>query len=32
MMVSRGISYYIQLLISAAMTLAASFIIRKKDT
>lgn len=31
MVVSRGISYYTQLLLSAVMTVAASFIIRKKD-
>ena len=31
MVVSRGISYYTQLLLSAAVTVAASFIIRKKD-
>ena len=31
MVISRGISYYTQLLISAVMTAAASFIIRKKD-
>ena len=30
MVISRGISYYTQLLISAVMTLAASFIIRRK--
>ena len=30
MMVSRGISYYTQLLISAVMTLAAQIIIKKK--
>ena len=29
MMISRGISYYTQLLISAVMTLAASFLLRK---
>ena len=31
MVISRGISYYTQLLISAVMTVAASFIIRKQD-
>ena len=31
MVVSRGISYYTQLLLSAVMTVASSFIIRKKD-
>ncbi|MGN0159671.1 MAG: YbhN family protein [Brotaphodocola sp.] len=31
MMISRGISYYTQLLISAAMTIAASFIIKEKQ-
>lgn len=31
MVVSRGVSYYTQLLISAVMTVAASFIIRNKD-
>lgn len=31
MVISRGISYYTQLLLSAIMTVAASFIIRKKD-
>lgn len=31
MVVSRGISYYSQLIISAVMTVAASFIIRTKD-
>jgi len=30
MVVSRGISYYTQLLLSAVMTLAAMFIMRKK--
>jgi len=31
MVISRGISYYTQLLLSAVMTIAAAFIIRKKD-
>ena len=31
MVISRGISYYTQLLISAAMTLAASFVIRRRE-
>lgn len=31
MVISRGISYYTQLLISAVMTVAASFVIRRKD-
>lgn len=31
MMLSRGISYYTQLALSAAMTVIASFVIRKRD-
>jgi len=31
MVISRGISYYTQLILSAVMTVAASFILRKKD-
>ena len=31
MIISRGVSYYTQLLISAAMTIAATFILRKHD-
>ena len=31
MLVSRGISYYTQLIISAIMTLAASFILKRKE-
>ena len=31
MVISRGISYYTQLILSAVMTIAASFIIRRKE-
>ncbi len=31
MIISRGISYYTQLLLSAVMTIAASFILRKRE-
>lgn len=31
MLISRGVSYYTQLLISAAMTVAASFILRNTN-
>ncbi len=31
MLVSRGISYYTQLIISAIMTVAASFILKRKE-
>jgi len=31
MVISRGISYYTQLLISAVMTVVSAFVIQKKD-